>query len=158
MNESLEFSHTASAQLQYKINTSIIFNYLRQKSPISRSEISRNLKISAPAVSRVIKKLIETDYILEIEKQKTMSGKRPTLLSINKDAAYLMAIDLGKENLKIAITNFNGEIIEKYNGFKLTDNNNLIEKMIIAIKEFLNHKNNIRIIENKKLKISKRKI
>ena len=58
MDNSFHFDGTASSELQFKINQSIIFNYLRFNSPISRAAISRDLKISAPAVSRVIEKLI----------------------------------------------------------------------------------------------------
>jgi len=137
MERSLKFSKTVSAELQYKINMSIIFNYLRENGPISRAKISRDLNISAPAVSRVIDKLINGGYVIETEKMKTKSGKRPTLLKINQDRGFVIGIDLGKEKFKLVLANFNGEIIEKYRGFKISNNKNIAEKIINEIKEIL---------------------
>jgi predicted NBD/HSP70 family sugar kinase len=149
--DTLNFSRTVSSKLQNKINKSIIFNYLRENSPISRAKISKNLKISAPAVSRVIEKLIIEGYVVETEKIKTKSGKRPTLLKINKDKGYVIGIDLGKEKIKVALTNLNSEIIEKHQGFKILDNRDIAIKIKSEIKKFLN-KYNQRKIKLKKVK------
>ncbi len=135
--KSLKFSRTVSSKLQYKINMSIIFNYLRENGPISRAKISRDLKISAPAVSRVIDKLIKDGYVVETEKLVTKGGKRPTLLKINQDKGFVIGIDLGKEKFKLALTNFNGETVEKYRGFRILNDKNIAEKMISEIKKFL---------------------
>jgi len=137
MDRSLKFSRTVSAELQYKINISIIFNYLRENGPISRAKISRDLKVSAPAVSRVIDKLIKDCYVVEADKQKTRSGKRPTPIKINQDKGFVIGIDLGKEKFKLALTNFNGEIIEKYRSFKILNDKNVAEKMISEIRKLL---------------------
>lgn len=137
MERSLNFLRTASAGLQYKINISIIFNYIRENGPISRIKISNDLKISPSAVSRVIDKLIKDGYVVEAYKLKTNSGKRPTLLKINQDKGYVIGIDLAKEKFKLALANFNGEIFEKYRGFKISNNKNIVEKIINEIKEIL---------------------
>jgi uncharacterized membrane protein len=55
-----------SAKYQNEINISIVFNYLREKGPISRSKMSRALGLSAPAVSRAINSLEKDGYILEV--------------------------------------------------------------------------------------------
>jgi len=139
--DTLNFSRTVSSKLQNKINKSIIFNYLRENSSISRAKISKNLKISAPAVSRVIEKLITEGYVVETEKIKTKSGKRPTLLKINKDKGYVIGIDLGKEKIRVALTNLNIEIIEKHQGFRILDNGDIAIKIKSEIKKFLNKYN-----------------
>jgi hypothetical protein len=45
MKQSFKFVKTASPVLQFKINQSVIFNYLRENGPISRAKISQDLKI-----------------------------------------------------------------------------------------------------------------
>ena len=88
-----KFSKTASSKLQSKINTSIIFNYIREYGPMSRIKISEDLGISPSAVSRVVDKLIREGYIVEAGKVKTKStkgGKRPTLLEVRKDIGYVV--------------------------------------------------------------------
>ena len=61
MERSLKFLKTASAKLQFKINTSIIFNYIRENEPIPRIKISNDLKISWLSMNRV------TEMIKELE-------------------------------------------------------------------------------------------
>lgn len=121
MMQSFKFVRTASSELQFKINESIIFNYLRTNDPISRAKISRDLKISAPAVSRVIEKLIKDEYVIETEKQETKSGKRPTLLAINNNRGFALGVDLGSEKLKMALMDYRGNIAKKYTGPEILD-------------------------------------
>ncbi len=152
MEKSLKFSRMVSSKLQYKINMSIIFNYLREDGPISRVKISRDLKISAPAVSRVIDKLIKDGYAIETEKMITKSGKRPTLIKINQDKGFVIGIDLGKEKFKLALTNFNGETVKKYQGFKISNDKNIAKKIIIEIKKFLSKCSQGKKLEQHKVK------
>jgi len=141
MTEPFKLLKTASAELQSKINTSIIFNYINSNAPISRKLISEDLKISKPSVSRIVERLIKNNYVIETEKIKTKSGKRPTLLEINDKNGYVIGIDLGKEKLKISLTNLNGKIIEKYRSFKISNNKNIDKKLIIEIRNILNKRN-----------------
>ncbi|MCL5986764.1 MAG: ROK family transcriptional regulator [Actinobacteria bacterium] len=135
----MKFDGTASSKLQKEINVSIIFNYLRENEAASRANISKNLKISAPAVSRVIDELIKDGYVIETEKIKTPSGKRPTQLKINPDKGYVIGIDLGKERIKLALTNFKGDIVERHDGEKITDNKDIIEKIKEDINEIIDY-------------------
>ena len=127
MAQSFKFVRTASSELQFKINQSIIFNYLRENSPISRAKISQNLKISAPTVSRVIEKLISDNYVLETKKQETKSGKRPTLLALNKDRGLVLGIDLGSEKIRMSLMNYDGNIVKKYTGPEILDSSDIDE-------------------------------
>lgn len=137
MRDSFNFLNTANPSLQQMINMSIIFNYLRLKSPISRAKISRDLGISAPAVSRAIEKLIEKGYVIETERIKTKVGKRPTPLIINRNRFFVVGIDLGKERLKMAMANLSGEIVEKYTGSTILKNKKTIEKVTGEVKDFI---------------------
>lgn len=125
MRQSFKFVKTASSELQFKINQSIIFNYLRENGPISRAKISRDLKISAPAVSRVVEKLISDDYILETKKLETKSGKRPTLFALNKDKGFVLGIDLGGEKIRMSLMNYSGVIVKKYIGPEIMDSTDI---------------------------------
>jgi N-acetylglucosamine repressor len=136
MVQSFKFVRTASSELQFKINQSIIFNYLRENSPISRAKISQDLKISAPAVSRVIEKLISNNYVLETKKQETKSGKRPTLLALNKDRGLVLGIDLGSEKIRMSLMNYDGNIVKKYTGPDILDNpgiDEVLKKEILKV-------------------------
>jgi predicted NBD/HSP70 family sugar kinase len=139
MDKSLKFKETANSKVQFKINSSIIFNYLRKKESISRSEISKKLNISPPAVSRAISKLIDGGYIIENEKIVTKIGKRPMLFKVNPDFGYVLGINLGKINLSAAVTDFCGETVLNFSGFKITNSENIADQLINEIKQiFIN--------------------
>jgi predicted NBD/HSP70 family sugar kinase len=100
---------------------SVVFNYLRENEPTYRARISRDLNISAPAVSRIIDKLIEDEYVIETEKLRIHSGKRPTQLRINSGKCNVIGIDLVKEKVKIAMSDFSGKISSTFQGGKVTE-------------------------------------
>ena len=135
MRQSFKFVKTASSELQFKINQSIIFNYIRENAPISRAKISKDLKISAPAVSRVIEKLIENNYVFETEKIETKSGKRPTLIALNEDRGFVLGIDLGGERIRMSLMNYSGKIVKKYIGPEINDNINIEQNLEIEIQK-----------------------
>lgn len=148
MKVPLKFNRIASSELQNIINISIIFNHLRENSPISRAKISKNLNISAPAVSRVVAKLINRGYVKEIGKVKTVVGKRPTELEINLDKGFILGVDLSKDKIKLALANFRNEIIEKYIGHKIENDIDLTKFVVNNIENFFKQmgRNNINAI------------
>ena len=137
MRGSFKFLDTANPRLQQKINKSIIFNYIRAKDTISRAKISKDLGISAPAVSRAIEKLIEEGFVIETERIKTKMGKRPTPLIINKNRFLVIGIDLGKERLKMALVNLKGEVVDKFKGSVILKNKRAIKKIVDEVRNFI---------------------
>lgn len=130
MKNSFNIERTLSPKFQNEINVSIVFNYLREKGPISRSKMSRALGLSAPTVSRAINFLEKGGYISEAGQQKTSVGRRPTLLKINNEG-YVIGVDLGKRNIKIALANFYGDFISKHIGFETPSNFEVNDEEII---------------------------
>ena len=137
MKSTFNFLNTANPRSQHIINTSIIFNHIRVNNPTSRAKISKDLGISAPAVSRAIEKLIKKGYVVEAERVKTKMGKRPTPLIINKNKFFVVGIDLGKERLKMALVNLGGEVADKFTGSVISKDKKAIEKTVTEVKEFI---------------------
>jgi predicted NBD/HSP70 family sugar kinase len=135
--KSLTFTRTANSNLQNKINKSIIFNYMRANGPCFRAQISKKLKISAPAVSRAIDSLMQEDYIIETDKIKTANGKWTPQYKINASRGSVIGIDLGKEFLQIALSDFSGKQIVKRHGFKIVDSINVADDIIEEIEVLL---------------------
>ncbi len=135
--ETLRVAQTANANLQNKINVSVIFNYIREHGPTYRARISKDLNISAPAVSRIIEKLISDGYVIETSKIKTGSGKRPTQLMINSKKGIVIGIDLIKERTKIAVSDFSGKITYTTHGFKISERVDISKRTVEEINRVL---------------------
>jgi predicted NBD/HSP70 family sugar kinase len=133
----LKLTGTINSALQNRINRSVIFHYLRENGPSYRARISKDLQISAPAVSRVIEKLIEERYVIETDKIVTSTGKRPTQLRINAERGIVIGVDLIKERVELAITDFSGKVLSTYHGFKFTEEIHVLESLINDIRKVL---------------------
>lgn len=155
-NNFLQIEKTINPRFQNQINISIIFNHLREKGPISRTKISRDIGLSAPAVSRTINYLIEKGYIVKVGKGKTSVGKKPTLLNINNEG-YVIGVDIGKRKINIALANFSGDFIYDADGFDVPSNIEVDDKkftkdLIDFIRSTIKKARNKKIIKTKTLR------
>jgi predicted NBD/HSP70 family sugar kinase len=142
MVRTLKLSNTISSKLQNKINESIIFNYLRENKSISRAKIAKDLKISAPTVSKIVDELIGREYVIGIGKEESTGGKRPTQLKFNSDIGCVIGVDLGKDKIRMARCDLSGNILEKHVGSKIFyKDKELLNKIIKEIEQFIDRAN-----------------
>jgi predicted NBD/HSP70 family sugar kinase len=121
----VKVSGTANAMLQNKINTSVVFNYLRQCGPSDRAKIARDLRLSAPTVTRAIENLREDGYISEAGIGMTDLGKKARIFKINAERFFVVGIDLAKMRVRTAVCDFGGSIIENREGFRFSAETNV---------------------------------
>lgn len=146
----LRFYNTVSSKLQNEINKSIVFNYLRENKLISRATVSRDLKVSAPTVSKIVDGLIREGYVIEVGKDVSTGGKRPTQLKFNSDIGCVVGVDLGKDKIRMAICDLSGDMLEKHVGFRIFyKDKKLLSKVIKEIELFIERTN---LNDNKKQK------
>ncbi len=133
----LQVTATANASLQNRINISIVFHHIREHGPLYRAEIARDLKLSAPAVSRAVETLKTEGYVVETGKVQTGSGKRATHLMVNSSYGWVIGIDLLKEPTKIAVANLGCDIIEEEDGFRLDDRVDIEKELIREVERVI---------------------
>lgn len=102
-----------SFQMMKSMNRSIILNMIREDGPISRADIAKKTKLTPPTVSKVVKELIDTHYVIETTQGASKGGRKPTLLAINADQFFSLGIDVGAYQMKFVVTNLFGEIKDK---------------------------------------------
>ncbi len=127
-------------KLLKKINSSIIINHIKnQKEGISKAQISRNVSISEPTVSKIVKELISKKVLANKGKGETSLGRKPDMVFLNNDYGKIVCIDLGLEKTSIVIINLYGEIIEKKK-FKIIGLNDeeRLDSVVQHIEEFKN--------------------
>ncbi|SHE51847.1 ROK family transcriptional regulator [Alkalibacter saccharofermentans] len=90
-----------------------VFNYIWEKESVSRTDISKELKISAPSVTRIVNSLIKDKFIKEVGSIKTSVGRSPVKLEVNKNARYIIGISITKSKIHIVLTNLGREILYK---------------------------------------------
>lgn len=95
-------------------NLRLVLNTLIKKQQLSRADIVRLTQISNPTVSSLIDELIKRNIIREIGVGEAKRGRKPLLLEFNKTRKYFIAIDLGRIEYTVAISDLIGNIIKKH--------------------------------------------
>ncbi len=95
-----------------RYNCRVIFDIIRQKSPITRVEISEITGLTTTAISSLTKELLELDLIVETGRRKGQRGQPAVDLEINPTGRFSVGFDLGPQHLSGVIINLAGDILE----------------------------------------------
>ncbi len=94
-------------------NRRLILQLIHEEGPISRAEIARRLKLSRPTVSRIVDALEQTNLIVCTGKSQPTGGRLGELYSFRDDAGFVLGLQLGTREARVAIATLNGEIVRR---------------------------------------------
>jgi glucokinase-like ROK family protein len=97
-------SHQTEAALLHTI-------YANDK--VSRIDLAKKTGSSAASITATTQRLIAKGMVVETGQGSTHFGRKPVLLSVRDDAAYLVGVDLGSFFLRVLIADLNGHIVYK---------------------------------------------
>src|SRR5262247_4667766 len=92
----LKKANVARADTIRYINRQIVLNYVREKEPISRAEISHETALQRSTVSLIVDELKTQGLIDEIEGEST-GGRPPLLLRLRAAGSIAIGVDVGTE-------------------------------------------------------------
>ena len=95
------------------INRSNILNMIREKGPISRADISKLVGIKKPAVSSIVKELIDQGLVYEDGRGKSSVGRRPIVLRINERGRTGGVIDVRRRETVLAICDLGKNVLDR---------------------------------------------
>lgn len=84
---------------------------IHEEGPISRAEIARRLKLSRPTVSRIMDALEQANLIVCTGKSQPTGGRLGELYSFRDDTGFVLGLELGTREVRIAIATLNGDIV-----------------------------------------------
>ncbi len=149
MTAKIKFNNTISPKEQLVINKSIVLNYLRENITTSRAKISSSIGISAPTTSKIIDELIADRYVVELGKDSSTSGKKAIKIGFNVKKGNVIGVDLGKDRIRLARSNFGGKFLDQHVGFEIYfKDKNLLDKVIKEISMFIDKTESERIKDN----------
>lgn len=113
-------------------NMKNVITFVREKGPLSRADISEQMEIPQPTMTRIIEKLVNANIFKEKGLGSSTGGRRPVLLEFNQNCAYAIGIELGRSDIKVALTNMNGDLLSFR--MKETTPNCTIDDIVILVK------------------------
>jgi predicted NBD/HSP70 family sugar kinase/predicted transcriptional regulator len=118
------------------INRQIVLNYVREKAPISRADISHETALQRSTVSLIIDELKAQGLIDEIEGEST-GGRPPILLRLRVAEAIAIGVDLGTTRTVVATSDLAGRVLEQEVFRTNSNSKKTLTRIIDCIKEFL---------------------
>jgi N-acetylglucosamine repressor len=112
-NEATERTRLSMPRMRLShLNSLEILQLVRVHGYISRSQVAEKAGASPFLVSKICDSLLAGNFIAEAGHGDSTGGRRPTLLSLRHDFGRLIGVHLGSVNVRIALTDFKGNLID----------------------------------------------
>lgn len=104
----------AAIKRNKKLNIARILRSIWLNSGISRVDISRELGLDKSTVTLIVNELIEMDLVYPVAEGKAgpQGGRKPIQLTINKDFACVVGVEIQPESCTMIATDLDGQIFE----------------------------------------------
>lgn len=90
-----------------------IIQYLIMSGNSSIADLSKEMELSVPTVTKLVIELLEAGYLLDSGKQDTSGGRKPNIYGLNPESGYFAGVDIQKKRILLALVDFNGKIIDQ---------------------------------------------
>jgi predicted NBD/HSP70 family sugar kinase len=100
-----------SRSLMRDQNVSFLIELVRRGGEISRAELARQSRLSAPTVSTIVDHLLERGILVEVATAPSNGGRPPVLLSIEPTAGYVIGIKVRGDGLTTVVCDLDAQIV-----------------------------------------------
>ncbi len=138
----LKKANVARADTIRYINRQIVLNYVREKEPISRAEISHETALQRSTVSLIVDELKAQGLIYEIEGEST-GGRPPSLLRLRAAGFHAIGVDLGTAQTTVAVADLVGRVVDREVFETNPDSAVTFRKITSSIQRFIKNNSNI---------------
>lgn len=138
----LKKANVARADTIRYINRQIVLNFIREKEPISRAEISHETALQRSTVSLIVDELKTRGLIYEVEGE-SRGGRPPTLLRLRPAGYSAIGVDVGTAQTTVAVADLVGRVVDKEIFETDRDVTVTFNRVVATIQRFVNAHGNI---------------
>jgi len=91
-----------------KINRGVILKNIISRDMVSRAELSKITGLNKATISVQVASLLDDALIYETKQEHHVVGRRPIMLSINREAGYVLGIDLDYKHIQYTVSDLHG--------------------------------------------------
>ena len=116
-----------------------IIAYMALKGESTLSELTRELHISVPTMTKLVQELVDDSIVNDLGKVETPGGRRPHVFGLANSAIYFAGINVARDHMAYVITDLQNNIILEYtdNSFELVDRPQCLERICQNIENFI---------------------
>lgn len=120
-----------------KINRGLILQKIIEEKFISRADLSKITGLNKATISVQVADLLQDNLIYETQQEHVSVGRRPIMLSINRNAGYMLGIDLDFGRIQFIVTDLGGQPVH-YESISLdtTDYDEIVGILIKQIQAY----------------------
>lgn len=117
----------------------LVVDLIRSAGPISRTELTAATGLTQPAISLIVRKLLDDEVIVEAGTVPSTGGKPRRLLDINRRSRHGVGMQLGFESATLVATDTNGGMVarERLPGAGSAEPAGVIARLADALLRFL---------------------
>jgi predicted NBD/HSP70 family sugar kinase len=138
----LKKANVARADTIRYINRQIVLNFIREKEPISRAEISHETALQRSTVSLIVDELKTRGLIYEIDGEST-GGRPPTLLRLRAAGCMAIGVDVGTAQTTVAVADLVGRVVDREVFDTNADATATYRRILSGIQKFIRAHGNI---------------
>lgn len=98
-------------QLIKKMNQVSILELIRDAGPISRADIVKKINLTSATVSANTSELIEQGLVQELGIGESSGGRRPVLLTVDRDNTAVLGVDIHKTSVSCGLVDLMGNVL-----------------------------------------------
>lgn len=100
---------TGSKGLIRDINSTLVLETIINSKSISRAALAKQLGLTKATISAIVQDLMNNNLVAEIGSDDTKFGRKPILLSFNRNAGYVICVDMDVETISALKSDLQGE-------------------------------------------------
>ena len=118
-----------------------IIAYMALNGESTLSELTRELHISVPTMTKLVQELVDDSIVIDLGKVETPGGRRPNVFGLANSAIYFAGVNVGRDNMTYVITDLQNNIIKEVidTSFELQNRPQCLEKICSNIENFINN-------------------
>ncbi len=97
-------------------NRRLLLQAIFDRGPISRADLARATELGRATVSDITSGLLAEGLVLETGRGESTGGKPPTLVELNPDGRFTVAVDLARHPIEAALLDLRGRIVARATG------------------------------------------
>ena len=104
----------------------------------SIADLSRELGLSVPTLTKIIGTLIDENLVCDLGKQVATGGRRPSIYGLNPSAGYFMGVDIKRDIVIMGIINFRGDmVVQRQYDFSIENTRASFDELCNLINQFI---------------------
>ena len=118
-----------------------IIAYMAINGEVTLAELTKELKISVPTITKLVQELVDEDIVSDLGKVETQGGRRPNVFGLTCSTLYFAGVHVGRDSMTCVITDLQNNLVYErvFDDFELVDRDSCLDKICVNIVHFLDN-------------------